>query len=123
MVSSGSTENFLLLLILEGWLKRPNFQISQVGVLLEHSCLKLLLHPKFQDTNFCCLNDPEVQFCKEMGNRTMHIGLALQEGYTNVRNVIVRQHQGVSRYRNEAAQALQREFQCYYFPGKMMEFR
>ena len=31
---------------------------------LDHSCFKLLLHPKFQfqDTYFCYLRDPELQF-------------------------------------------------------------
>ena len=31
-------------------------------ILLEHNCLKLLLHQKFQDTFFCCLRHPELQF-------------------------------------------------------------
>ena len=29
---------------------------------LEHICLKPQLHPKFQDSNSCCLRDPEPQF-------------------------------------------------------------
>ena len=30
--------------------------------------MKVLLHPKFQDTYFCCLRDPELKFCTVMGH-------------------------------------------------------
>ena len=51
----------------------------------------VLLQTKFKGTYFCCLRDPELQFLhiEEWGWWKNYIGLALEEGHTHVRNVIL----------------------------------
>ena len=54
---------------------------------LKHTCLKVLLQPKFQDTYFCCLRHPELQFMLRDATGWCNNcnGLELQEGHVNVR--------------------------------------
>ena len=68
---------------------------------LEHCCLKLLLHPNFQDTNICCLRDTvsiiySSNFYSEMGNKMVKLlhGACTSRLHTIVWNVILPFQQG-----------------------------
>ena len=65
--------------ILDFWgnIKLDKYKDSPWKILLKHSCLKLLLHPKFQNTYFCFWEIQSSNICTEMGNRMM-IGTTVQ---------------------------------------------